>query len=60
MAWRGVVLRCHNQTFACDTLDELDTSFLRADYSLLCNTHEHNMYKIYASVMILVSCCTYV
>eukprot|EP00903_Cladosiphon_okamuranus_P009052 g8654.t1 len=42
------------QTFACDTLDELDKSFLRADYSLVCDTDEHNKYKIYAGVMILV------
>ena len=33
----------------------MDASYLRADYSLMCNTREHNMYKVYASVMILVS-----
>lgn len=35
-------------------MDELDASYLRADYSLMCNTREHNMYKVYASIMILV------
>ncbi|CAM9924542.1 unnamed protein product, partial [Ectocarpus sp. 4 AP-2014] len=42
------------QTFACDTLDELGKTFLRADYSLECYTPEHKLYRGYAGIMILV------
>ena len=50
------------QTFACDTLEELGTTFLRADYSLECYTPEHKLYRAYAGIMILVrllvvACC---
>ncbi|CAN0550818.1 unnamed protein product, partial [Ectocarpus sp. 12 AP-2014] len=38
------------QTFACDTLDELGTTFLRADYSLECYTPEHKLYRGYAGI----------
>jgi hypothetical protein len=47
------------QTFACDRIDEdintaVTTRYLRADYSIQCDTHEHNMYKAYAAVMIII------
>ncbi|CAM9270334.1 unnamed protein product [Chrysoparadoxa australica] len=40
-------------TFSCDTL-ESGVSYLRADYSLICNTPQHNSYKVYAYFMIVV------
>jgi hypothetical protein len=47
------------QTFACDRLDEdintaVTTRFLRADYSIQCDTHEHKMYKAYAAIMVII------
>jgi hypothetical protein len=42
------------QTFACDYFDDTNESWLRADYSISCNTGEHSTYKIYAAVMIAV------
>jgi hypothetical protein len=46
------------QTFACDRVDEkvvtAKTRYLRADYSVQCDTAEHKLYKAYASVMIVI------
>ena len=42
------------KTFACDEEAVEGKSFLRADYSLSCNTAEHTWYKVYAGVMIVV------
>lgn len=41
------------ETFACDYLEFLGESFLRADYSTQCGTAEHRLYQAYAAVMIL-------
>ena len=41
------------QTFVCDSLDD-GLSYLRADYSLTCNTERHTAYLLYASVMVCV------
>lgn len=45
------------QTFACEDLDEIGKSFLRADFRIECNTSEHKAYKAYAEIMICV--CEY-
>jgi hypothetical protein len=47
------------QTFACDRIDEdiktaVTTRYLRADYSIQCDTHEHKIYKAYAAIMIII------
>jgi hypothetical protein len=42
------------QTFACDTFEDTKQSWLRADYSISCNTDKHTAYKVYAAVMIAV------
>jgi hypothetical protein len=47
------------QTVACDRIDEdintaVTTRYLRADYSIQCDTHEHKLYKAYAAVMIII------
>jgi hypothetical protein len=47
------------QTFACDRTDEdintaVTTRYLRADYSIQCDTHEHKIYKAYAAIMIII------
>jgi hypothetical protein len=42
------------QTFACDYFDDTKESWLRADYSISCDTHKHTSYKIYAAVMVAV------
>ncbi|CAM9300041.1 unnamed protein product, partial [Sphacelaria rigidula] len=42
------------QTFACDDLEEVDRSYLRADYRISCNSRRHKAYEIYAGFMILV------
>lgn len=47
------------QAFACDTLEEEGETYLRADYSLKCDTPAHKWYKGYAGVMILVSAFFY-
>ena len=41
------------QTFVCDDLDD-GMSYLRADYSIECNTAKHDAYVAYASVMVCV------
>eukprot|EP00903_Cladosiphon_okamuranus_P020453 g18773.t1 len=42
------------KTFACDEEAVEGESFLRADYSLSCNTTKHTWYEVYAGFMILV------
>jgi hypothetical protein len=45
------------QTFACDTIDDsatTKTSYLRADYSIQCGTAEHTLYRVYASIMVII------
>jgi hypothetical protein len=45
------------QTFACDTIDEIadvKRSYLRADYSIQCDTAKHTGYRVYAGIMIAV------
>jgi Transient receptor potential (TRP) ion channel len=45
------------QTFSCDRVDEntaVATRYLRADYSIQCDTAEHKLYKVYAAVMIII------
>jgi hypothetical protein len=45
------------QTFACDTIDDsatTKTSYLRADYSIQCGTSTHTLYRVYASVMVII------
>ncbi|CAN0000371.1 unnamed protein product, partial [Ectocarpus fasciculatus] len=41
------------ETFVCDPMDD-GTSYLRADYSLTCDTETHTAYRVYAGFMILV------
>ncbi|CAN0076684.1 unnamed protein product, partial [Ectocarpus sp. 13 AM-2016] len=41
------------ETFVCDLLDD-GNSYLRADYSLTCDTETHTAYRVYAGLMILV------
>ncbi|CAM9642939.1 unnamed protein product, partial [Laminaria digitata] len=41
------------QTFVCDDLDD-GTSYLRADYSLVCSSDKHAAYLTYASIMVCV------
>ncbi|CAN0013328.1 unnamed protein product, partial [Ectocarpus sp. 6 AP-2014] len=42
------------KTFACDDQAVEGESYLRADYSLSCNTVTHTWYKVYAGIMIVV------
>ncbi|CAM9662612.1 unnamed protein product, partial [Choristocarpus tenellus] len=42
------------QTFACEHFEEFNARYLRADYSIMCDTQEHGFYKAYAGIMILV------
>ena len=42
------------KTFACDTTTIEGESYLRADYSLSCQTTTYAMYKVYAGFMLLV------
>ncbi|KAG5179485.1 hypothetical protein JKP88DRAFT_167547 [Tribonema minus] len=42
------------QTFACETLKGTGLRYLRADYSIRCQTSEHSAYMVYAGFMILV------
>ena len=43
------------KTFSCDHDAVKGESYLRADYSLSCDTHLHMWFEIYAGLMILVS-----
>jgi hypothetical protein len=38
------------QTFACDTLEATGVSYLRADYSMQCNTALHTKYRVFSGV----------
>ncbi|KAG5187583.1 hypothetical protein JKP88DRAFT_307130 [Tribonema minus] len=49
----GVSTVCF-QTFACDTLPGTDARWLRADYSISCDTAKHTYYMAYAAVFVLV------
>lgn len=40
------------QTFACETLDEIE--YLRADYRIRCTDAKHKAFQVYAGVMIIV------
>ncbi|CAN0506184.1 unnamed protein product, partial [Ectocarpus sp. 12 AP-2014] len=40
------------QTFACETLDEIE--YLRADYRIRCTDAKHKAFQVYAGVMIVV------
>jgi hypothetical protein len=42
------------QTFACDTIEPTGESYLRADYSVSCQTTEHYWYQVYAGIMVSV------
>lgn len=42
------------QTFACEEVQEIGKSYLRADFRIQCDTPRHAAYKIYAAVMILL------
>ena len=42
------------KTFVCDDDIVVGESFLRADYSISCNTSLHTFFKVYAGLMILV------
>ncbi|KAG5183506.1 hypothetical protein JKP88DRAFT_262991 [Tribonema minus] len=41
------------ETFACDELQYVGSSYLRVDYSIECYTPEHTAYRIFAGVMLL-------
>lgn len=43
------------KTFPCDKEAIEGESFLRADYSLSCNSDKHTYFKVYAGFMIVVS-----
>lgn len=40
------------ETFVCDTLDD-GQSYLRADFSIQCDTERHTLYEVYASLMLV-------
>ena len=42
------------QAFSCEDFPEVDKSYLRADFSVECNTVKHNAFKIYAAIMVFV------
>lgn len=41
------------QTFVCDPMDD-GNSYLRSDYSLVCNSERHEAYLLYAGIMVIV------
>ena len=41
------------QTFICDTLAE-DAQYLRADYSISCQTEEYKVYRLYAMLIVCI------
>lgn len=45
------------QTFSCEDLEEIDKSYLRADFRIECYTPTHRAFEAYASVMIIL--CEY-
>ncbi|CAM9792494.1 unnamed protein product, partial [Laminaria digitata] len=42
------------KTFACDNDVMEGESYLRADYSISCNTHKHGLFRKYAGLMVVV------
>jgi hypothetical protein len=42
------------QTFACDYLEDTKESWLRADYSISCDTDTHAVFRKYAIVMVVL------
>lgn len=46
------------KTFACNDDVVAGESYLREDYSILCDTRRHRLFKLYAGLMILVSTTT--
>jgi hypothetical protein len=42
------------QTFSCNDLEEVNKSYLRADYSIECGTPTHHAYCAYAAIMVIV------
>jgi hypothetical protein len=45
------------QTFACDNIDDdnvLRPQYLRADYSIQCDTAQHKVYSVYAGIMVII------
>ena len=42
------------KTFGCDNSVVEGESYLRADYSISCQTATHTLYKVYAGFMLLV------
>ena len=42
------------QAFACENYPEIGKRYLRADFSIECDTPTHEAFKIYAGVMICV------
>lgn len=46
------------QTFACEDLPEIGKRYLRADFSVECDTATHRAYQIYAAFMIALCECT--
>jgi hypothetical protein len=47
------------QTFACDVIEPTGESYLRADYSVSCQTREHHWYQVYAGIMVSVTAHTF-
>lgn len=47
------------QTFACEDLPEVGKRYLRADFSIECDTATHRAYQVYAAVMIALCECTF-
>jgi hypothetical protein len=47
------------QTFACDVIQPTGESYLRADYSVSCQTREHHWYQVYAGIMVSVQARTF-
>ena len=43
------------KTFACDESAVEGKSYLRADYSISCDTNLHTFFKVYSGLMIVVS-----
>lgn len=43
------------KTFACDHDVSAGDTYLRADYSISCETRSHVLFQVYAGIMIVVS-----
>lgn len=42
------------ECYACDKFRDVGVSYLRADYSISCDTHTHALYTVYAGLMIAI------